>query len=365
MAEYDKEARELRNAGVSRNAIAEKLGLTLRQVRSSLERSSRDPAVAGGMAKIGTDMVPAAMWVKTDTHSILLRPEQSGEQDIVERMVEAFQDIPAYVPVESEFDYSDLLTVYPLYDVHAGMLSWGRETRGPDYDLDLFKGDLINSVERLSFRTPASNHALVIFGGDVFHMNDATNETPGHKHKLDVDGRFEKVVDVAIEAICNTIELLAQRHAKVSVVVIRGNHCESSHLFLKIALKQRYRDSERIQFPVIPGADKSEIFWIQHGQTMIAAHHGDKMKPEKLAMIVADQCGFWSNTKHRAILTGHLHHTRVMDMPGVTHYTLRAFAPADQYGSNFGGVRGLQAMTFCPKHGLIAQVHDGVWRDEG
>lgn len=364
MAEYDKDVRELRTAGVSREDIAGKLGLTFRQVRSSLERTARDPAVSSGMAKIGTEMVPAAMWVKTDTHSILLRPEQSDGVDVIERMVDAFKDIPAYVPVESEFEYSDLMTVYPLYDLHCGLMAWGRETRGPDFDLDLFKSDLLAAVERLSFRAPAASHALVILGGDTLHMNDYRNETPGSGHKLDADGRFEKVLDVAVETISHAIELLAERHPRVSVVVLRGNHDESAHLFLKSALKQRYRNSDRIQFPVIHGADKSEIFWIQHGQTMIAAHHGDKAKPEKLAMIIADQCGFWSQTRHRVILTGHLHHMRVLDLPGVSHYTMRAFAPADAYGANFGGVRGLQAMTFCPKHGLISQVHDGVWRDE-
>lgn len=349
---------------MTRLQIAHRTGKTERQVKSALERARRDPAVAKAMAAIGTGMVPAAIWAKTDTHSVLLKPAVIGpEQDLMSKMVDAFENIPAYEPMLVDLEYSDLMTVYPCYDLHAGMLAWGRETRGPDFDLDLFRSDFISSMDRLSSRAPKSGHALVIFGGDVFHMNDGTNETPGHKHKLDVDGRFEKVVDTAIETVCNVIEMLSHRHARVSAVVIRGNHCETSHLFLKVALKQRYRNCDRIQFPVIHGADKSEIFWMQHGDVMIAAHHGDKAKPEKLAMLIADQCGFWSATRHRVILTGHLHHMRVIDMPGVTHYTMRAFAPADAYGANYGGVRGLQAMTFDPKYGLISQVHDGVWRD--
>lgn len=359
----DKEILALYEQGMTRPQIAHRTGKTERQVRRAIERARIDPAVSDAMTAVGTGMVPSTVWIKSKTHSIQLKPAVADETDLLARMVDAFEGITAYEPVASEHDYSDLLTVYPMYDLHAGLLAWGRETRGPDFDLDLFCSDLIAASDRLSQRAPKSGHALVIFGGDTFHMNDGTNETPGHKHKLDVDGRFEKVVDVAIEAISHTIEMLAQRHAKVSVVVIRGNHCETSHLFLKVALKQRYRNCDRIQFPVIHGADKSEIFWIQHGEVLIAAHHGDKAKPEKLAMLIADQCAFWSATKHRVILTGHLHHMRVMDMPGVTHYTMRAFAPADAYGANYGGVRGLQAMTFDPKYGLISQVHDGVWRD--
>lgn len=364
MTPEQKQALDLREQGMTRKQIAAQIGKSESAVKSLLERARRDPAVDKAMQAIGTRLVPKAIWDKSDPNrSILLHPSAEEEQDALTRAVEAFKDIPAYKPEATEHTHSDLLAVYPLYDLHAGMLAWGRETRGPDFDLDLFKTDLLASIERLSDRAPQAGHAMVIVGGDAIHMNDSTNETPGHKHKLDADGRFEKVIDVAVEAISHAIEILAEKHPLVSVVVLQGNHDREAHLFLKVGLKQRYRNCDRIQFPVIHGADKSEIFWMHHGETMIAAHHGDKMKPEKLAMIIADQCGFWSDTRHRVILTGHLHHLRVLDMPGVTHYTMRAFAPADAYGANFGGVRGLQVMTFDPKYGLISQTHDGVWRE--
>lgn len=354
------------NNGKSRKDIAAYTGKTVPQVKHALDRARRDPVVGKAMAAIGTQMVPHSMWIKTPEYSMQLRPasDVNSDDNLITRLQDAFCDIPAYEPVASTHDYSDLMTVYPLYDLHAGMLAYGRETRGPDFDLELFQSDLIASVTRLADRAPNSSHALVIIGGDAIHINDSTNQTPGHKHNLDADGRFEKVVDVAVTAISHVIEHLATKHPLVSVVVLKGNHDVESHLFLKVALKQRYRSSDRIKFPVVHGADKSEIFWIRHGNALIAAHHGDKAKPEKLAMIVADQCCFWSETKHRIILTGHVHHLRTLDLIGVTHYTMRAFSPPDAYGANFGGVRGLQAMTICPKHGLIGQLHDSVWREE-
>lgn len=359
----DQEILAFRESGMSRAAIAAKAGKTEKQVKSALERARRDPAVGEAMAAIGTNMVPSMVWVKTATHSVQLKPEATVEKDLIARVADAFKDIPAYEPVATDHEHSDLLAVYPMYDLHAGMLAWGRETRGPDFDLDLFRNDLIASVTRLSERAPKAGHALIVVGGDAIHVNDHTFETPASHHKQDADGRFEKIIDVAIEAISHAIEILAEKHARVSVVVLRGNHDEIAHVFLKVGLKQRYRNCDRIQFPIIQGADKSEVFWMQHGEVLIAAHHGDKAKPDKLAMIIADQCGFWSNTRHRVILTGHVHHLRTLDLPGVTHYTMRAFAPPDAYGANFGGVRGLQVMTFCPKHGLIAQTHDSVWRE--
>lgn len=361
----DQEILDLKESGMSRLGIAAKTGKTERQVKAALERARRDPAVSGAMAAIGTEMVPSMVWVKTGTHSVQLRPkcDVNAEDNLITRLQDAFSSIPAYEPVATEHIHNDLLAVYPMYDLHAGMMAWGRETRGPDFDLDLFRSDLIASVTRLSERAPKAGHALVIIGGDAIHVNDSTNETPGNRHKLDADGRFEKVIDVAVEAISHTIELLAEKHPLVSVVVLQGNHDREAHLFLKVGLKQRYRNCDRIKFPFIQGADKSEMFWMQHGEVLIASHHGDKAKPDKLAMIIADQCGFWSSTRHRVILTGHVHHLRTLDLPGVTHYTMRAFAPPDAYGANFGGVRGLQVMTFDSKHGLIAQTHDSVWRE--
>ena len=344
------------------------LNISFEAAKSRYKRAKRwmeaDPSAQTAAEAAGADVMPHSYWIKRDGVSAYFQtPRETETVDMLERVADAFRDIPAYVPRDAAADHNDLLTVYPMYDLHAGMLADSAETRSDDYDLSLFKSDLLASVARLNSRVPASGHALMIFGGDTLHTNDYTNKTPGHGHNLDADSRFEKITDIAIEAVCHAIEEVASRNARVSVVVLAGNHDPSSHIVLKAALKQRYRDTTRIQFPVVSGAARSDIFWAQHGNTMIAAHHGDKMKPQTLAMICADQCGFWSDTRHRVILTGHRHHLRVEDMPGVSHYTMRAFAPADAYGANFGGVRGLQAMVFDDKHGLIAQFHDGVWRD--
>lgn len=370
MTEEQQTALDMRAGGMSRAEIAKAMGKTEVAVKGLLRRARQwveaDPSARAAADAVGAEAVPHSAWHKRDGVSVYFKYPQadcSVEVALIDRVAEAFKDIPAYVPQDVEFAWSDLLTVYPMYDLHAGMLAYGRETRGPDFDLDWFERDLSTAIQRLNSRVPQSGRALVVIGGDAIHTNDASELTPGHGHKLDTDGRFEKIADVAIASVAHAIEAIAERHASVSVVVIRGNHDEGSHLILKAALKQRYRNVTRIDFPVIAGADKSEIFWMQHGKVMIAAHHGDKMKPATLAMICADQCRFWSETRHRVILTGHRHHLRVEDMPGVTHYTMRAFAPADAYGASFGGIRGLQAMVFDSEHGLIAQFHDGIWRD--
>jgi transposase-like protein len=290
---------DLKKSGHSRAEIASIIGISERQVKRRLESAKRwidaDPAARVAATVAGSETIPHSFWVKSDTHSIYYKtPSDDAKQDFLAAIAEAFKDIPALVMPQPSRAGNDAMTVYPLYDMHIGMLAWARETRGQDYDLDLAKQDLINGIETIAMRAPGSDTALVILGGDTLHVNDQFNETPGSKHHMDADGRFEKIVDVAIEAISHAIEYLATKHSKVMVVILRGNHDETSHIVLKAALKQRYRLSAGIEFPVVSGWDKSEIYWFQHGSSLVIAHHGDKMPPQRLAMISADQCPFWS-----------------------------------------------------------------------
>jgi predicted phosphodiesterase len=347
------------------------LGASYNAIRGAYEIAKRkmelDPAIRESMGAVGTGLIPTLAWAKTKSkdgtsYSVLLRPGKDESETLLEKVAAAFDGLQCVaVPPPVDVD-GDHLTVYPLYDMHIGMMAWGRETRGQDFDLKLMKADLMQSIAKVMKRSPDSSDALIILGGDTIHVNDHFNETPASRHHQDADGRFEKIIDVAIEAISGAIELVAQKHASVKVVVLRGNHDETSHIVLKASLKQRYRETAHISFPVLHGWDKSEIFWMAHGDTLIVAHHGDKMKPERLALIAADKCPDWSGKTCRVILTGHLHSLKVMDMPGVTHYTLRAFCPPDAYGANFGGVRGLSAMTFDKIDGLVVSAHDPINR---
>ena len=364
MTPDQKTALALRDSGMSRDEICREMGKSTSAVKSLLERARRwansDPAAQKAATDTGAQVLPHSFWRKTDGVSAYYKVAQdAAKEDWLNNVADAFKDIPAYVPKPHSAVHNDLLTVYALFDLHIGMQAWGKETGGQDYDLNLFKTDLIRAVVTVATRSPASAHALIILGGDTLHIDDYSNETPASHHKQDVDSRFEKITDVAIEAICHSIESLAERHAKVSVLVQRGNHDESSHIVLKAALKQRYRNVDRIEFvPVY-----RDIYWLKHGKNLIFSHHGDKMPPLRLAMIVADQCPDWSSTKYRVALTGHLHSLKVQDFPGVTHYTMRAFAPPDAYGSSFGGVRGICAMTFDAETGLTVTAHDPIERD--
>lgn len=280
-------------------------------------------------------------------------------ETVLERAAAKFSDLPKAPPIPTpKHTSSDLLTLYPLFDVHMGMHAWGDETGGDNYDLKLSVNDIQVSVGNVMALSPDSEESILLIGGDFFHGDDNTNQTPKSHNTLDVDGRHFKVLDTGIEVVAGTIERIASKHKRVTVRVLRGNHDEHSHMVLTLALAQRYRDHDRIT------VDKSprDIFMHQWGKCLIAAHHGDKAKPERLAMILAEICPFWSESPHRIVFTGHKHHQQSNDFPGIEWEQFRAFCPPDAYGAQFAPRRAMHAITFHKQSGIATRAKDPIKR---
>ena len=92
---------------------------------------------------------------------------------------------------------------------------------------------------------------------------------------------------------------------------------------------------------------------------MIAAHHGDKAKPERLVMFLADEhAKMWGKTKYRFLWTGHLHHHKSADIGGVQWEQLRAMTARDAYAvaHSYSARAQLQAITLHRSGGEIQRV---------
>lgn len=362
-------ALQLQGSGLTRSEIAKQMNKSERQVKSLLERARRYLNAPQGqreaIASAGLDMSTARHgWrvVPRDDggrDSVFWKAEDVARENWLETVADAFKDIPAYEPVQSEFTASDLCAVYPLFDAHFGMHAWGAETGQDDYDLSLADRDIRSAFAGLGALVPGGGDAVLILGGDTLHADDGKNETPKSKHKLDVDGRHHKVLDAAIRAVAWAVEYLAQKHERVIVRVLAGNHDPSAHMVLTFALAERYRNVSRIT------VDKSpmDLFMHRHGNCLIAAHHGDKSPPDRLAMMLADVCPYWSETRERVMLTGHIHHMSSKDYPGVQWRSMRAFCPPDAYGAGFAPRRELRAIVFDAERGVVLEARDGIRRD--
>lgn len=328
---------------------------------------ARDPAIDGAMQAVGTGLVPAMAWIKTKAtadapgYSVMLKPSEATPEDTAERIRAALEGMESAAPVVApESVMGDLCTVYPLMDWHLGMQAWGRETGGPDYDLKLAADDTRHAFAKVTALTPPSSQAILIIGGDALHANDDNAETPRSKHKLDVDGRHFRVLDVAIGLLAETIKGLLQKHGKLLVRVLRGNHDESAHMVLTFALSERYRDEPRVTIEKNP----RDLFMFQWGACAIFSHHGDKAKPQPMALYLSDICPFWSATRHRHLLTGHVHHDQAKDLGPLRFESLRAFCPPDSYAASmgYGGRRALQSLTFHNVDGLVLRALDPIER---
>lgn len=285
-----------------------------------------------------------------------ITPETLAES--VRSALEGVKPAKAIVAPKAVMD--DLCTVFPVMDLHLGMRAWAMETGGQDYDLNLACQDLRHSFAKVMALTPASKEAVLILGGDTLHADDDKAETPQSKHKLDVDGRQYKVIETAIVILSEIIELLAAKHSSVKIRVLRGNHDMNSHLVLTFALAERYRNEPRI----VVDRDPRDLFMHQWGRSAIFAHHGDRGKPDRMALYISDICPFWSETRHRHYLVGHVHHDHAKDIGPLRYESLRAFCPPDAYaaGMGYGPRRALQALTFHNNDGLVLRALDPIER---
>ena len=358
--------RHLADGGSVASAAAE-LGIPQNTLRQWWRDNKIDPAVQSGMTALGMDTAPSGGWIKSHTpdengltYSFML-PRADPVDDFAERIRAALEGLtPAAPVIAPDQVMADLCAVYPLMDAHVGMQAWGRETGGQDYDLAHAAQDMRQAFAKVLALTPAAEKAVLLIGGDYFHSDDTRAETPASKHKLDMDGRFHKVLDVGIAIIAETVERLLGKHASVTIRVLRGNHDPHSHLVLTFALGERYRLEPRVE------VDKSprDLFMLQWGKCAIFAHHGDKGKPQQMALYLSDVCPFWSDTRHRHYLVGHVHHDHAKDLGPLRYESLRAFCPPDAYAASmgYGGRRALQSMTFDRRDGLVLRALDPIER---
>ncbi len=353
--------------GGSVASAADELGIAQNTLRQWWRDNRIDPAVQSGMAALGMDTAPAGGWIKSHTpdengltYSFML-PKADVVDDTADRIRTALEGLtPAEPVIPPQSVMADLCAVYPLMDAHVGMMAWGRETGGQDYDLALAALDMRTAFAKVLALTPAAESAVLIIGGDYFHSDDTRAETPQSKHKLDMDGRFHKVLDIGIAIIAETVERLLSKHSSLTIRVLRGNHDVHSHLILTFALAERYRQEPRV------AVDKSsrDLFMLQWGKCAIFSHHGDKGKPQQMALYLSDVCPFWSDTRHRHYLVGHVHHDHAKDLGPLRYESLRAFCPPDAYAASmgYGGRRALQSMTFHKADGLVLRALDPIDR---
>lgn len=250
---------------------------------------------------------------------------------------------------------ADLQVTLLLGDPHIGMLSWHLET-GTDFDLRIATAQLDRAVDMLIARAPQAQRLVIANLGDFFHAENDEQRTPRGGNKLDVDGRWGKILDLGFAALERCIERGLQKYPWVEVVNLPGNHDPRLARVLARWLATRFRSEPRVG---VRGNDDPFMF-VSWGKNLHMFHHGDgTKKPEQLKDVMSDyQEGVpWGAHPHRVIYTGHIHHLQRKEMVGVVWESSRTLAPGDywHHHSGYRAGRGMRAVTHHKEHGHIRE----------
>jgi hypothetical protein len=283
-------------------------------------------------------------------------------QDFLEAMQRAFENYtPAAPPTPLEdLPYQNFLTLYALPDMHIGMFSWGKET-DVDWDLNIAEKAITETIEKIHLRTIPSEIGVVLVGGDAVHSDTRNNMTEKSGNILQVDGRYDKVVEVTERIVVRTVELALHKHRRVLVRVLKGNHDYHTSVAIAHFLKAWYRNDPRVSVDTSPS-----LFWFfQFGQNFIAAHHGHETKAELMPMKMADaRPQIWGTTKYRYAHIFHWHRSEKKrdTIGGVWVEKHEAPIPKDDwgYGRSFLSGRSLCSIAYDPERGESSRVTENL-----
>lgn len=283
-------------------------------------------------------------------------PSDKAKWDAVQEAIkELHETLPRCPTIDMPTNpQQDWMVGFPVGDHHMGMLAWKHEV-GASYDLDIGEQLLASGTDYLINCTPSTEHALIAFLGDFVHYDSMIPETPKGRNPLDGDGRAAKMVRGAMRSMRRMIEKVAEKHAFVHVIIEFGNHDPFSSLWLMEAMRIKYEDNPRITIDCNPGA----YHYYQFGKNLIATHHGDQAKMERLPGIVAaDRPELWGQTTNRVVWTGHIHSLTARDYPGCTVESFRILPPADAWAHMKGHRprRDMKAIVFHRGGGECARV---------
>lgn len=281
-----------------------------------------------------------SQWIKTKV----------GEPDL-EEIIEYFNDAFKEIKYQSQFiennhidTQEDKFVVYPLADLHIGMMAWGQEA-GDDYDLKIAKEVILKNFQQLVDKTEATDECIIVNLGDAIHMNDSSNTTPASKHNLDVDGRYSKVIYTAVDIFVNIIDIALQKHKKVTFRNTAGNHDMDACVALNVAMKMFAANDERITIDDSPRQMQAYL----RGKNLVGFYHGHTSKADRAVTALAvDFREEWGQAKFVHLMHGHFHSSSVTEIGEVSVEGFSTIAAKDAYAANgfFRSKRRLVSVTY-------------------
>ena len=167
-------------------------------------------------------------------------------QDIVDGLCAQAKDKGKVPKIKKRKNENDILFEIDLFDAHVGMYADERETLDSDYNCDIAAQRMVEATTALAARATNPDKCVVVFGGDMLHADNRSNQTPASKHPLDVDTRYHRVVKYVIEACTSCVDIAAynssrsrdRRSRRQSLRPLRAMACASSQRLLFAMLER-------------------------------------------------------------------------------------------------------------------------------
>lgn len=286
------------------------------------------------------------IWVKS-------KADKNEKIDLIAQAAQTIADDikPAKKIKAPKSTHAELINVYPMGDPHVGLYCWQAET-GNDFDCDIAENLMVSAIDYLVENSPDASECLIINLGDFYHADTAEGVTLRSGHKLDVDTRWPRVLEIGIRAFRRSIDRALLKHDNVTVISAIGNHDDHSSVFLNIVLREYYRDNPRVTI-----ADNKTVFqYHQFGKNLFGVTHGHTIKPLDLEGIMTRDCNdVWSDTLHRKWFVGHFHSQRKHDMRNCEVEYYRTLAPGDAWSiaSGYRSFRDMRRETYHKEYGRM------------
>ncbi len=333
----DEQLQTLLDQGLSNMECGRQLGVDESSIRKRKKKWALNGDIPEGYVVKGNSILYDAngeikqQWVKTT------QTKEDAKEELKELIKVWASELPKVTPqtVYNEHTINEnILSVYPLGDPHIGMLAWEDEC-GESWDLKIAEKVFIDIFDRVVKVAPRSKECLIINLGDFFHYDNMEGTTSRSGNRLDVDGRYAKMVQVGVKIIRRMIESALEHHDIVNVINVIGNHDDVGSLFLSVCLKNVYENEPRVIIHDRP----SPFHYYQFGKVLIGTHHGHTCKMDKLpGVMAADMPNEWGTSRFRYWLTGHIHHDSKKEYPGCMVESFRTVAAKDAYAT-YGGWR--------------------------
>jgi hypothetical protein len=311
-----------------------------------------DGYVAKGVSTYyNKDGNPTGQWVKASL-------DAERQQEMFAAAVNALSNtLPRLNPIVAPEQFNaDLLTMYTLTDAHIGMLAWHRENMQADWDLAIAEAVIVGCFEQIIKSSPDSETAILNQLGDLLHYDGLSAVTPTSGHVLDADGRFTKMVEVAVRVLRRIITMLLTKHKNVHVILAEGNHDMASSVWLRTMFKALYENEPRIT------VDDSALpyYAYEFGDVMLTFHHSHLKKFGAMREIIPAMFSeIWGRTKKRYCHTGNYHHTKEEEHAGLKVFQHPTLAARDAYASRgaWFSDREVCSITYHKKFGQGMRVY--------